>query len=92
MMRVVLILVVLFVVYRIVKKLTFSGGNGLGDHEGGEERSRETELVQDPQCGTYFLPKSGVTAVVHGRKVYFCSESCRAAYLENSTESKDYGA
>lgn len=40
-----------------------------------------TELIQDPQCGTYFLKQRGVIATVQGRRLHFCSEKCRDSYL-----------
>lgn len=38
-------------------------------------------LVQDPQCGTY-LPASRAITVANGSKtLYFCSTTCRDAFL-----------
>ncbi|MCU0589143.1 MAG: hypothetical protein MUF52_13440 [Syntrophobacteraceae bacterium] len=44
-------------------------------------KSQDTELIQDPQCGTYFLRQQGVQGRVHGQVLYFCSEGCRSDYL-----------
>lgn len=41
-----------------------------------------TELVQDPQCGIYFVKQQGVEARIGGQTVHFCSESCRGKYLD----------
>ncbi len=40
----------------------------------------ETELIQDPQCGTYFLKGRGIKTTIEGRTVHFCSKACRDAY------------
>ena len=48
---------------------------------GGVPRSENTELIRDPQCGTYFLRQQGVQARIDGQQLYFCSERCRDEYL-----------
>ena len=40
------------------------------------------ELIQDPQCGSWFLKERGVQAKVHGKTMYFCSDACRDAWLK----------
>ena len=52
------------------------------DDEPEQTESRETELIQDPECGTYFLRQRGVPARVDGETLYFCSEACRSKYLQ----------
>lgn len=44
---------------------------------------KEAELIQDPQCGAYFLKQNGVKARVQGHTLYFCSETCRDEYLKS---------
>jgi YHS domain-containing protein len=44
-------------------------------------KSENTELIRDPQCGTYFLRQQGVESLVNGQKLFFCSERCRRDYL-----------
>jgi YHS domain-containing protein len=38
-------------------------------------------MVKDPVCETYFPKRSGVTAVVEGKEIHFCSDACRQRYL-----------
>jgi uncharacterized protein len=45
--------------------------------------SVDADLIQDPQCGIYFLKQEGVEARVKGQTIHFCSEACRSKFLEN---------
>ena len=38
------------------------------------------ELKKDPVCGTYVSPASGVSRMVQGHLIYFCSKECRDKY------------
>ncbi len=80
--RIIIFGLLIYLGYRIVKHLLPSlfGSPGLDASE--DSTSRDTELVKDPQCGTYFLKQRGVKATVGGRELTFCSEECRSKYLE----------
>lgn len=41
----------------------------------------DTEMIQDPQCGAYFLKQKGVRGVVNGKVMHFCSEQCYDKYI-----------
>lgn len=66
-------------------KLWKSSGASLfkSDDEGGSdsEPPADTDLIKDPQCGTYFMKRRGVEAKVQGEWRYFCSQDCRDEYL-----------
>ena len=70
-----------YLVYRIARSW-FRSLSGPGQQDTGEESPQEAELIQDPQCGTYFLKQRGVTAQVGGQTLYFCSKTCRDMYLK----------
>ncbi len=38
-------------------------------------------LARDPVCGTYVVPSNALSAGSGGRVKFFCSESCRRAYV-----------
>jgi YHS domain-containing protein len=81
MIRFILYSLFAYFVYRIARSWLRSL-SGAGSHETDETSPREAELIQDPQCGTYFLKQRGMTAQVGGQTVYFCSKTCRDAYLK----------
>ena len=45
---------------------------------------QSTSLMRDPVCGTYVEPTHAFTIKVGTMVHYFCSESCRQAYRQNS--------
>lgn len=47
----------------------------------GQEPSGDTsDMVQDPECGTYIPLESAEKAVIKGVPYYFCSDECRVAH------------
>ncbi len=74
---------IFYVIYRFVKKLGSSGAKSAdGTTETTGSSTETTELIQDPQCGTYFLRQRGVEARIDGKVVHFCSKTCRDTYIE----------
>ncbi len=67
-----------FLVKRIGKAL-FAPSSPNGQPPGAVS---EAELIQDPQCGAYFMKQKGVKGVVDGKVVHFCSEQCYDSYLK----------
>ncbi len=80
MIRLLLYGFIIYVVYRLLRSWA---GSLTAPNEDIDRvpRSDNTELIQDPQCGTYFLKQQGVVARVDGQKLFFCSEQCRDAYM-----------
>jgi YHS domain-containing protein len=81
MIRIILYCLFAYVVYRIARSW-FRSLSGPGPQDSGEASRQEAELIQDPHCGTYFLKQRGITAQVRGQTLYFCSKTCRDAYLK----------
>jgi hypothetical protein len=71
----------IYVGYRILKPWVTSLLQPSRKDPHGGPSSQETELIRDPQCGTYFMPQRGIEARIGGRSVYFCSKECRDKYL-----------
>ena len=38
------------------------------------------DLKKDPVCGTYVSPAAGVSRMVNGQLIYFCSKECSDKY------------
>ncbi|MCS6927360.1 MAG: hypothetical protein NZ578_15830 [Candidatus Binatia bacterium] len=55
---------------------------------GGKREKRQEPLdelmVQDPQCGRFVPMREALPASLHGRQLYFCSQSCRDLYLRTA--------
>ncbi len=76
MIRLLLLALIVYAVYRYLKPRL----GPLQGKQGEGEEPEEAELIKDPQCGAYFLRHKGVSARIHGEKLYFCSPQCRDAY------------
>lgn len=75
--------VLLWIAYFLVKKI---GKSLFAPTTQREERSpappSETEMIRDPQCGSFFMRQKGVKGVVDGKVMHFCSEECYDKYLK----------
>jgi uncharacterized protein len=80
MIRGLLILIILFVAYSILKSV-FSSLFRTSDS--GNQRSNDArgeEMVLDPQCRTYVVRSRAITRRINGSLCSFCSESCAKEY------------
>ncbi len=87
MIRLLILALIIYAVYRYLKPRL---GSSVGPNNEVKD-SQEAELIKDPECGAYFLKNKGVSAWIDGKAVFFCSESCRDAYLDRrrkETEKK----
>ena len=85
--RTFLIVLLLIVLARAL--LRFFGGVVQGATSrpaGGTRRAAPapTKMVQDPICGTYVVPAKALVVSRGKDSAFFCSEACRAKYLERS--------
>jgi YHS domain-containing protein len=80
MQRLIILILLCVLGYFLIKKI----GKSLLGPSSPEESSppADAELIQDPQCGTYFLRQRGIKGVVEGKVVHFCSEECYEKYLK----------
>lgn len=81
MIRILIFSILIYVAYRILKFAVISLLKLRDQTPGDEVSPTDTELIQDPQCNTYFLRQQGIAGRVKGKTFYFCSQKCRDAYL-----------
>ena len=86
MIRIMLSGILAYCIYRFFKSGFFSlleplDSMSLNMHS---PYGKNTELIQDPQCGRYFMERLGVKALIRGQILCFCSATCRDAYREAS--------
>lgn len=84
MIRLVVLVFLVIVVYKLLRGLLKSSDNLHKRQVGGDQI--EADLIQDPQCGAYILPAQGVTAKVSSKTFHFCSESCKEKFLLGLSE------
>ena len=81
-MKFLILCLLVYVGYRILKALMFPDQRSTELEEGGELARVDDVMVKDPYCETYFAKKSGVKEVINGQTHYFCSTDCRDKYLK----------
>ena len=78
MIKILMLILIGFVVYSMVSGLrrpTLKKPNN---------RSRDGEqMVEDPQCGTFFPLSDAVSANINGRQRHFCSKKCLKEYKKS---------
>ena len=76
MVRLLVFAMLVWGAYHLVKKFL----RGYHEHFAPERQQQDSdldaELIQDPECGAYFMKQKGVKGVVDGKVVYFCSQQC----------------
>jgi len=81
--RLILALVILFVMYRILKRLFGLEARKVTPMSGQERGETAMEdLVEDPVCHTYLPVSKAIVWEDGGVKRYFCSEECLKSYRE----------
>lgn len=83
--RFILILVLAFLLYRLVRfLLRLPGGAARPSipRAGGAPQKSE-DMVKDPCCGVYIPVSEAKCLVVDGKRVYFCSNACMEEYRKS---------
>jgi YHS domain-containing protein len=83
-----LLRLVLFVIFAIIVARAFwrlvdgilEGIAGRPARGRGQVPARGVQMVRDPVCGTFVLPDHASTIVDGRRRLFFCSDACRAKY------------
>ena len=83
-MRLLIILALVYLLYRTVKKRLFSAPPVKGRASG----TVEDEMIKDPVCGVYFPRRNAVRLTRDGKEMLFCSETCRERFLDGEAEGQ----
>lgn len=95
-MRLIFLLIVAYLAYRLIKDYIFppttggspssGGGGGGANTPEGAEVGEEEEMALDPVCGSY-IPASSALRVKKGSEVvHFCGEECRQKFIASLKE------
>ncbi len=84
--KVLLLVVVLFIGYKIYKMIQRAAVSSFARVPEGSPPARGEELVQDPFCKTYVPKSQAIVSDIHGRREYFCSKECRDKYLSDPSK------
>lgn len=89
MIRFIILFVVAYLAYRMLKNWMFpkTTGNGRVDRRPAGEI--DDVMVKDPYCGAYFPSRDGFRYTLDGKELSFCSEICRKKYITEHSRSAD---
>ncbi|MFC1868839.1 YHS domain-containing protein [Thermodesulfobacteriota bacterium] len=84
MLRLIIIVLFLYVVYRLIKSFFRQGREEI--HKSGTAGLID-EMVQDPFCKTYIPCREAFKKVLGGNEIFFCSKEC-AEKFESQAEGE----
>lgn len=84
-------LLALAVIARLVLRVLFGRGGVRGRQAPRKVERAGGTLDRDPHCGTYIPRTAAISARSGGQTLYFCSTSCRDAYLAPRAEDARTG-
>ena len=80
MLRVILLLILITLVARTFWRVIDGLIEGISGRSGASVTGRSTQLVRDPVCGTWVLPKDDLSLTDGRQHLFFCSVACRDHY------------
>jgi YHS domain-containing protein len=81
--RLILILVLAFLLYRLVRFLLRLPGGAVKPSippRAGGSPPKSEDMVKDPCCGVYIPVSEAKCLVVEGKRLYFCSNACMETF------------
>ena len=87
-LRLLLLIVIFYLAYRLMKLLLPPGRNRKTDEVGHRQTNRE-DLIEDPYCHTYVPEGDAFRASIDGKTVHFCSKKCYKQYEKQRKEQAE---
>ena len=89
MIRIIILVIVVYVVYRALKSYMFPSESSSKSVSGGSIGEIDDVMIKDPYCQAYFPKRNAVHLSLGGKNLYFCSDQCKDEYLDAHSEIKD---
>lgn len=80
MIKNLILIAVIYLVYRFVKTIMLKGTDLSGAKRPGSQSGDDDVMIKCPQCEVYFPGREGVGKIHKGQTLYFCSEECKNKY------------
>lgn len=85
MIRFLLVLLILYLIYSVLKTVIRAAVRGYREDEKGRSKKiMGDEMVLDPECHTYVVKDRAVTRHIQGTLTHFCSDACARRYEDKS--------
>jgi uncharacterized protein len=82
MIRLIVISGLIYLGYRALKSLTGQSPSPKVSASDRNSRKIDDVMIKDPFCEVYFPKRNGVHHRHNGEDMYFCSENCKAKFIE----------
>ncbi|UCD86100.1 MAG: YHS domain-containing protein, partial [Deltaproteobacteria bacterium] len=82
MQRLILIIILSYLGYRLFKNLFGSREDRRGSIPEDLSPGGSKEMIKDPQCNTYIPKDEAVRQQIKGQDYYFCSKECAQRFKE----------
>ena len=86
MIRIILLAILCYILYRVVKSLLLPSPQKSGRQVDPRNGVITDEMVSDPQCHVYIPKHDAIKTKVAGKTIYFCSKECKKKYLKEQHE------
>jgi hypothetical protein len=80
MLRVILLMILVALIARTFWRVIDGLIEGMSGRSAPNAASRSKQLVRDPVCGTWVLPKDDMSLTKGRQQLFFCSAACRDQY------------
>lgn len=88
MIRIILLAVLCYILYRLVKSLLLPPSQKFGKQAGQGGKIITDEMVSDPYCNVYIPKQDAIKTKIAGKTLFFCSKECKKKYLEEQHKSQ----
>ena len=89
MIRFIILVVVVYVLYRSLKSWMFQASSSSRQVSSKTATEIDDVMIKDPFCEAYFPKRNGVHLHFGGKDLYFCSNQCKDKYLVVHSEKKE---
>ena len=89
MIKIVILFVVVYVLYRSLKTWMFPAASSSRPVSDKTTAKIDDVMIKDPYCQAYFPKRNGVPLKFGGKDLYFCSNQCKDKYLAVRSEKKE---
>ena len=88
MIKIIILIVVAYVLYRSLKTWMFPAASSSRSVSGKTTAGIDDVMIKDPFCEAYFPKRNGVHLKFSGKDLYFCSNQCKEEYLALRSEKE----
>ena len=81
MIRFIILLIVVYVLYRSIKSWMFQSVSSSRPEPGKPGTEIDDVMIKDPYCESYFPKRTAVHLNYNGEDLFFCSDRCKDKYL-----------